>query len=80
MIKRKAGRPDRLKCRVAEQFPVVQLIGIGGLEQQPAELDDLHQQPVACLNRPIVDQSGVGQAFAGAGFARETPLIGGQAR
>ncbi len=55
MIKREARRTDRLQHHVAQPLAIVDLLGVGGLEQEAAKADDLHQQTVARGDSMIVD-------------------------
>ena len=64
MVEREARRADRLQHRVAQPLAIIELVGVGGLEQQAAQVDDLHQQAVARLDRMIVDVPGIRQVVA----------------
>ncbi len=64
MIEGIARRADRLQHRVAQQLAVIELVAVGGFEQDAAQADHLHQQPVARLDRMIVDVARIGQMLA----------------
>lgn len=55
VIDRKARIADRAQHRIAQFGAVIELIAIGGLEQQPAEADRLHQEAIARLDGVIVN-------------------------
>ena len=65
VVDREPRAADRAQHRVAQLGAVVELVAVGGLEQQAAEVDRLHQQPVARLQRDVVDMARVRQMRAG---------------
>lgn len=54
MIDRKARIADRAQHRIAQFGAVIELIAIGGLEQQPAEADRLHQEAIG--HSPLLER------------------------
>jgi len=64
----------------AQPLAIIELVGVGGLEQQAAHLDELHEQAIACLDREIVDVARVGQLLPRRLLPRGHPRIGDQAR
>ena len=80
MIDREARRADRLEHRVAQRLAVIDLVGVGGLEQQAAQLDHLHQQPVARLDGVVVDVPRIGKVMPRRFLARDRPPVVGQGR
>ena len=42
---------DAAQHRLADGVAIVQVLGVGGLERQPGDLDDLHQHAVARRDR-----------------------------
>ena len=80
MVEREARRADRLEHRVAQPLAVVDLLAVGRLEQQAAQMDHLHQQAVAGLDRVIVDVAGVGEVEPRRPLARDDPRLSGQGR
>ena len=65
VIERVARRADRPQHGIAQTLAVVQLVGLGGLEQQPAHADGQHQRAVAQPQHPVIEMVGIGQAAAG---------------
>jgi hypothetical protein len=71
-------RSDRLQRGIAQLLAIIDLVGVGGLEQQAANLKHLHEQAVASLDRMIIDMAGVREVLAcrllargGHGIARQ---------
>ena len=64
-VERKARRADGAQHRIAQLRAVIELIAVGGLEQQAAEMDGLHQQAVAQLERLRIDVPRIGQVRSG---------------
>ena len=80
VIEREARRSDRLQHRVAQPLAVIDLLGVGSLEQQAAEVDDLHQHAVAGLDRVIVDMARIREVVSRGLLAGDYPPIAGQGR
>jgi hypothetical protein len=55
MVEREARRTDGLKHHIAQAFAIVQLGGIGSLEHETTDREDLHKPPVAKHDRMVVD-------------------------
>ena len=71
---------DRLQHRIAQALAVIDLLRVGGLEQQAAHVDDLHQQAVASLQRMVVDMPRIRQVAAGRLLAIGGATVAGQGR
>jgi hypothetical protein len=80
VIESESGRADRLEHRVAQALAIVDLFGVGGLEQEPSQVEGLHQQAVAGLDRMIVDMPRIGQVVAGGLLPRDDTAFPVQAR
>ena len=53
---------------VAHGLAVVQFLAVGRLERQAGQVDDLHQEAIARLQRDVVQVAGVRQALSGRHF------------
>ena len=80
IIDGEARGTDRLQHRVAQPLAIVQLLGVGRLEEQAAQMDDLEQHAVARLDSVIVDVARIGQMPSGGCFARDDLGIARQGR
>ncbi len=80
VVEGEARRADRLQHRVAQALAVVDLLAVGGLEEEAAQMDHLHQQAVAGLDRVVVDVARVGKVLAGRQLAGDDPGVAGQGR
>ena len=80
MIDGVARRADRLQSGIAQLLAVIDLVGIGGLEQEATDLDHLQQQSVTGLDRMIVDMASVREVPPGRLLARRGSGIARQGR
>jgi hypothetical protein len=80
MIDGEARRTDRAQHRVAQLGPIVELVAVSRLEQQPAEVDHLHKQAVAQLDRRVVNVSSIRQVLASRLLAPRRIRVNGQGR
>ena len=70
MIEHEARVEVGAQQNLAGQRVLVERVGVLGLEQQAGHLHRGHHRSVAQQQRAVVDQTGIGQAVAGAGFLR----------
>ena len=80
VVECKARRADRLQHRVAQALAVVELFRVSRFEMQSAQMDGLHQQPVAGSQRMFVDMAGIGQMIACRLLTRHDLGVAGQGR
>jgi hypothetical protein len=79
-VDREARGADRAQHGVAQFGAVVEVLGIGGLEQQAAKPDRLEQHAIARLERDIIDMAGIGQVRTRRRLARHDTPIARQGR
>ena len=70
VIDGKAGAAERPQHRLPDRLAVVQFVGVGGFKRQAGQMDELQQQPVAGLNRVIIDMARIGQPVASPRLSR----------
>jgi len=80
MVESELRGADRLQHRIAQALAIVDLFAVRGFEQQAAELEDLQEYAVACLDRMIVDMRRVGKVPARRRLFRYRLLIACQGR
>jgi len=80
VVEREARGSDGLQHRVAQPLPVIDLVRIRRLEQKAAQVDHLHEQAVASLDRVIVDMARIGQMLTRRALARDGIAPAVQAR
>ena len=80
VIEGEARRADRLQHRVAQALAVIELVRVRRLEQQAAQVDELHQHAVARLDRVIVDVARIRKMMAGRALALDRLPVAAQGR
>ena len=80
VIECKARRADCLQHRIAQRLAVVEFTGVSGFEEKPTQLEELHEETIAGLDRIIVDMAPIGKVNPGRLFARDDLQIACQGR
>ena len=80
VIEGEARRAYRLQHRVAQPLAIIELVRVGGLEQETAQVDELQQQAVARRDRMIVDMPRIRQVMPDWSLPCDRSGISGQGR
>ena len=80
VIEREARGADRLQHRVAQPLAVIELVRVRRLEEQAAQVDELHQHAVARLDRVIVDMARIRKMMPAGALALDRLPVAAQGR